>query len=88
MEEGKDRAGSRRWGKGEEGVWTVWRMERKKTEEGMGGGGGDEWRAGARKRGGREGGGREMGKKKRKKMKQSGQIRFGVEGSEQGDYSN
>lgn len=31
-------------------------------------------------------GGRE--EEKKKKMKQSGQIRFGVEGSEQGDYSN
>lgn len=32
----------------------------------------DEWKAGARK----------------KKTKQSGQIRFGMEGSELGDYSN
>lgn len=87
MEGGKDRAGSRGGRNGEaeeEGRRAGWKMERKKTEEGMGGGR-HEWRAGARKRGGKEGG-REGEKKK--KMKQSGQIRFGVEGSEQGDYSN
>lgn len=78
MEGGKDRG----WRKEEAGgVGAGRKMERKKTEEGLGGSGRDEWRACARK----EEGGEE---KKRKKMKQSGQIRFGVEGSEQGDYSN
>lgn len=67
-----------------------WKTERKKTEEGIGGGR-DEWKAGAqevRRREGGGGGGGRRERKKRKKMKQSGQIRFGVEGSEQGDYSN
>lgn len=61
-------------------------MEDGETEEGMGGGR-EEWRAGARQRGGE---GWREGEKERekKKVKQSGQIRFGVEGSEQGDYSN
>lgn len=53
---------------GEEEVRAGWKMERKKTEEGMGGGGGDEWRAGARKRvRWREEGGRERGKQKERK---------------------